>query len=148
VPTVTFNVLYVFFVLSLDRRRVLHANVTAHPYAAWAEQQMVNAIGAESAPARLIRDRDAIFGAAFDARVDNLGVRQVRTSPRSRWQNGHAGRWIDTLRRRAARSRHRAWGAASAAPAPPVCRLLQRGPTSHVARSQRAGRARHPTADR
>ena len=30
VPTVTFNVLYVFFVLSLDRRRVLHVNVTAH----------------------------------------------------------------------------------------------------------------------
>ena len=99
VPTVTFNVLYVFFVLSLDRRRVLHVNVTAHPYAAWAAQQIVNAIGAESVPARLIRDRDAIFGAAFDARVDHLGVRQVRTSPRSPWQNGYAERWIGTLRR-------------------------------------------------
>jgi hypothetical protein len=28
-----------------------------------------HAIGAQSVPARLIRDRDAIFGAAFDARV-------------------------------------------------------------------------------
>jgi|CZKU01.1.fsa_nt_gi hypothetical protein len=35
-PTVTCNVLYAFFVLSLDRRRVLHLNVTAHPYGAWA----------------------------------------------------------------------------------------------------------------
>jgi putative transposase len=35
VPTVTFNVLYVFFVLSLERRCVLHVNVTAHPFAAW-----------------------------------------------------------------------------------------------------------------
>ncbi len=59
VPTVTFNVLYVFFVLSLDRRRVLHVNVTAHPYAAWTAQQIVNAIGAQSVSARLIRDRDA-----------------------------------------------------------------------------------------
>jgi hypothetical protein len=41
VPTVTFNVLYVFFVLSLERRRILHVNVTAHPYAAWAAQQIV-----------------------------------------------------------------------------------------------------------
>ncbi len=99
VPTVTFSVLYVFFVLSLDRRRVLHVNVTAHPYGAWAAQQIVEAIGAEPVPARLIRDRDAIFGAAFDARVDNLGVEQVRTSPPSPWQNGYAERWVGTLRR-------------------------------------------------
>src|ERR1700691_622723 len=77
VPTVTFNVLYVFFVLSLERRRVLQINVTAHPYAAWASQQIVEAIGADIVPARLIRDRDAIFGSEFDARVDNLGVQQI-----------------------------------------------------------------------
>src|SRR6185369_10594450 len=33
VPTVTFNVLFVFVVLSLERRRILHVNVTKHPYA-------------------------------------------------------------------------------------------------------------------
>jgi hypothetical protein len=54
VPTVTFNILYVFFVLSLERRCVLHVNVMAHPYAAWSAQQIVEAIGAEIAPARLI----------------------------------------------------------------------------------------------
>ena len=30
-PTVTFNILYVFFVLSLERRRVLHSNVQGAP---------------------------------------------------------------------------------------------------------------------
>lgn len=35
VPTATFGILYVFFVLSLDRRRVLHFNVTQHPTAEW-----------------------------------------------------------------------------------------------------------------
>jgi hypothetical protein len=43
--TVTFDVLYVFFVLSLDRCRRLHIDVTAHPYAARAAQQIVEAIG-------------------------------------------------------------------------------------------------------
>jgi transposase InsO family protein len=99
VPTVTFDIVYVFFVLSLERRRVLHVNVTAHPYAAWAAQQIVEAIGVEIAPARVIRDRDAIFGTEFNVRVDNLGVRQIRISPRSPWQNGYAERWVGTLRR-------------------------------------------------
>ena len=35
VPTVTFDIVYVFFVLSLERRRVLHVNVTTHPHAGW-----------------------------------------------------------------------------------------------------------------
>ncbi|HXN31372.1 MAG TPA: hypothetical protein VN894_05895 [Polyangiaceae bacterium] len=34
-------------------------------------------------PARPIRDRDKIFGAAFDRRVDNLGLTQLRIAPRS-----------------------------------------------------------------
>jgi transposase InsO family protein len=99
VPTVTFDIIYVFFVLSLERRRVLHVNVTAHPRAAWTAQQIVEAIGTEVVPARLVRDRDAIFGTVFDARVENLGIRQFRIAPRSPWQNGFAERWVGTLRR-------------------------------------------------
>jgi putative transposase len=99
VPTVTFNIVYVFFVLSLERRRVLHVNVTAHPYAAWAAQQIVEAIGADFAPAYMVRDRDRIYGAAFDARVDHLSIETVKISPRSPWQNGYAERWVGTLRR-------------------------------------------------
>jgi hypothetical protein len=57
VPTATFRTLYVFVVLSLERRLLLHVNVTAHPYAAWAAQQMVEATGPEVQALRLIRDR-------------------------------------------------------------------------------------------
>ena len=99
VPTVTFGILYVFFVLSLERRRLLHINVTAHPRAAWAAQQIVEALGADALPARLVRDRDGIYGAEFDARVDHLGIEQLRIAPRSPWQNGYAERWVGTLRR-------------------------------------------------
>jgi len=31
VPTITFRVLYCFFVISHERRRILHVNVTEHP---------------------------------------------------------------------------------------------------------------------
>ena len=54
VPTVTFDIVYVFFVLSLERRRVLHVNVTAHQHAAWTAQQIVEAIDTEVVPARLV----------------------------------------------------------------------------------------------
>jgi putative transposase len=122
VPTVTFDIVYIFFVLSLERRRVLHVNVTTHPHAAWAAQQIVEAIGADVAPARLVRDRDAIFGTAFDARVKNLGVQQLRIAPRSPWQNGFAERWDRHATPRTARPRHRARRAASAPAGPPACR--------------------------
>jgi hypothetical protein len=35
VPTISFRILFVFLVMSHDRRRVLHFNVTAHPTAEW-----------------------------------------------------------------------------------------------------------------
>jgi transposase InsO family protein len=83
----------------LGLRRVVHVNVTTLPHAAWAAQQIVEAIGAHNALARLIRDRDGIYGAVFDARVANLGIEQVRITPRSPWENGFAERWVGTLRR-------------------------------------------------
>jgi putative transposase len=86
VPTVTFDILYVFFVLSLERRRVLHVKVTAHPDAPWAAQQIVEAVGNDIVPVRLVRDRDAIFGTVLDARVHNLGIRQLHIAPRSPWR--------------------------------------------------------------
>ena len=40
VPTIRFQVLYVFLVLAHDRRRIVHFNVTAHPTAEWTAQQL------------------------------------------------------------------------------------------------------------
>src|SRR5580698_8222034 len=40
VPTLTFGVLYCFFVIFHDRRRILHWNVTRHPSSAWVMQQL------------------------------------------------------------------------------------------------------------
>jgi putative transposase len=40
VPTLTFQVLYCFFVIDHERRRILHCNVTRHPTSAWVVQQL------------------------------------------------------------------------------------------------------------
>jgi hypothetical protein len=40
VPTITFGVLYCFFVISHDRRRILHFNITKHPTSSWITQQL------------------------------------------------------------------------------------------------------------
>jgi transposase InsO family protein len=89
----------VFFVLSLKRRRLLHVNVTAHPHQTWTAQQVVEAVGFDTDIACLIRDRDGIYGSAFNWRVDHFGIRQIKTAPRSPWQNGYAERFVGTLRR-------------------------------------------------
>src|SRR5258708_13182052 len=52
----------------------------------------------EAAP-RANRVSPASSRAQFDARVHNLGVRQLRIASRSPWQNGFAERWVGTLRR-------------------------------------------------
>jgi hypothetical protein len=44
VPTFTFSILYCFFVIEHDRRRILHFNVTAHPTAEWIVQQLCEAL--------------------------------------------------------------------------------------------------------
>src|SRR5215467_5180556 len=65
VPTVRFQVLYVFLVMAHDRRRILHVGVTAHPTAEWTAQQLREAFPWDSAPRYLLRDRDQIFGKDF-----------------------------------------------------------------------------------
>jgi transposase InsO family protein len=99
VPTATYGIRYVFFVLSLERRRVLHFNVTRHPTARWTAQQVVEACPFELPGRFLIRDNDKIYGAKFRHRIDGLGLEQIRTAFRSPWQNGFAERWIASLRR-------------------------------------------------
>ncbi len=58
VPTIRFQVLYVFLVLAHDRRRILHFNVTAYPTAEWTGQQLREAFPFDQLPRYLLRDRD------------------------------------------------------------------------------------------
>ena len=99
VPTVMFKVLFVFVVLAHERRRVVHVNVTDAPTAQWTAQQLVEAFPWETAPRYLLRDRDAVYGVAFSRRAQSMGIHEVKTAPRSPWQNPYVERLIGTLRR-------------------------------------------------
>src|ERR1035437_735694 len=99
VPTITFGVLYGFFVISHGRRRILHFNVTKHPTSLWVVQQLRQAFPFELAPRFLIFDRDAKYGLEVLVAVRSLKMSPVRTSFESPWQNGVAERWVESCRR-------------------------------------------------
>ena len=44
VPTLTFGILYCFFVISHGKPRMLHFNITLHPTIAWVIQQLREAL--------------------------------------------------------------------------------------------------------
>ncbi|MEM7246639.1 MAG: integrase core domain-containing protein [Acidobacteriota bacterium] len=46
-----------------------------------------------------LRDRDGVHGRAFSDRVRALGIEEIKTAPRSPWQNPYVERFIGTLRR-------------------------------------------------
>jgi putative transposase len=83
VPTLRFSVLYGFFVISHDRRQILHFNVTKHPTSLWIVQQLREAFPFESGPRFLIFDRDGKYGVEVPAVVRSLKIRPVRTSYQS-----------------------------------------------------------------
>src|SRR5438093_7735006 len=99
VPTLTFRLLFGFVILRHDRRELLHIGVSDQPTAAWAAQQIVHAFPDETGPAYLLRDRDAIYGADFQRRVERMGIRQVVIAPRAPWQHPFAERVIGSIRR-------------------------------------------------
>jgi transposase InsO family protein len=100
VPTATFRLLFCFVILSHDRRRILHFNVTAHPTAEWTTQQIVEAFPGEgTGPRYLLRDRDSIYSIWFRLRVAGLGIKEIVTAPQSPWQNPYAERVIGSIRR-------------------------------------------------
>ena len=89
VPTIRFQVLYVFLALAHDRRRILHFNVTAHPTAEWTGQQLREAFPFDQLPRYLLRDRDAIFGQDFREQLGDMGIEEVLSTPRSPWQRAY-----------------------------------------------------------
>jgi transposase InsO family protein len=99
VPTIRFQVLYVFLVLAHERRRIVHFAVTAHPTAEWTAHQIREAFPWETAPRYLLRDRDRIFGYEFVNQVKAMGIQQVLSGPRSPWQRAYIERLIGSIRR-------------------------------------------------
>jgi len=99
VHTVTFGLLYCFFLIGHDRRRILHFNVTRNPSSHWIVQQLRETFPFEASNKYLIFDRDKKFSLEVIAAVRSMGSRPKRTGFRSPWQNGVAERWVESCRR-------------------------------------------------
>ena len=99
VPTATFRNLFVFVVLSHDRRLIRHVAVTDHPTSVWVVAQLEDAFAEGERPEFLIHDRHRMFrSATFLAALDRMGVADKPTAPRQCWQNAFCERVIKTLR--------------------------------------------------
>ena len=99
VPTIRFQILYVFLVLAHDRRRILHFAVTPHPTAEWTAHQLREAFPWDTAPDFLLRDRDGIFGHEFVRQLEAMGIHEVLSTPGAPRQRAYIERLIGTIRR-------------------------------------------------
>jgi putative transposase len=97
--TSTFRALYVLVIIEHHSRRLIHCNVTAHPTSQWTRQQLRDAVGCEERYRYLLHDRDAVFSAELDGSIQRLGLRVLKSPPRSPKANALCERVIGTLRR-------------------------------------------------
>ena len=85
VPTLTFHLLYSFFIIEQGRRRILHFNVTAHPTSEWIVQQLWEAFP-DARPYRyVILDHDSKFNADVIGFLKSTGLKPKRTSLQAPW---------------------------------------------------------------
>jgi hypothetical protein len=83
VPTATFRVLTVWFLIHHDRRKIVHFNITEHPSSPWVMQQLRESFPYDSGPTYLVFDRDSIFSQSVVATIQAMGIEPKRTAARS-----------------------------------------------------------------
>jgi transposase InsO family protein len=97
--TARFRVIYIFVVMEIGSRRILHCNVTARPTDQWTIQQLRDAIPSDHEYRFLIHDRHATFSSELDAAVAALGLQVLKTPIRTPQANAYCERLIGTMRR-------------------------------------------------
>jgi transposase InsO family protein len=99
VVTARFRILYVFIVMELGRRQILHCGVTDHPTAEWTLQQFREALPGSHPYRFAIHDHDSIYSKKLDQEVAALGVRILRTPVRAPQANSRCERLVGSIRR-------------------------------------------------
>ena len=85
--TAFFAVAYVFVIMEIGSRRIVHVNVTTNPTLPWVKQQIREATAWGNAPRFLIHDNDGIFGQCGKTWTVNEGGRR-------RGYRCHLDRWL------------------------------------------------------
>lgn len=95
----TFRTLFVFFLIELSSRRVVHFGVTRHPTQEWVAQQLREATPDGVHPRFMVRDNDRKFGTAFDHVVESSGIEVLQLPYRAPRANALCERFLGSVRR-------------------------------------------------
>ncbi|MCJ7735957.1 MAG: integrase core domain-containing protein [Anaerolineae bacterium] len=94
-----FRALYIFVIIELETRRIVHAAVTRSPGDLWVAQQLREATPWGEGPKHLIRDRDTKYGEQFTSVARSTGIQQLRTPYQAPKANAVCERCIGSVRR-------------------------------------------------
>jgi putative transposase len=92
-----FRTIFVFFIIELESRRVVHFGVTRSPNDVWVAQQWRHATPFGEGPQFLIRDNDDKFGPHFSLVTSNVDI--LKTPVRAPKANAICERFIGSVRR-------------------------------------------------
>jgi len=96
---ILFRALFVFVIIELGRRPIVHFGVTHHPTDRWLAQQLPEATPFGADPRFLIRDNDRKFGASFSPVAFGAGIDVLRTPYRAPNANATCERFLGSLQR-------------------------------------------------
>lgn len=94
-----FRLTFVFFLVELGSRCVVHFGVTRHPTSEWVTQQLREATTNGTGPKYLTRDNDGKYGALFERVAEASGIEIVRIPYRAPCANAVCERFVDSVRR-------------------------------------------------
>lgn len=97
--TATFRMMYIFVVMEVGTRRILHWNVTAHPTAEWTAQQFRMIVAGDQPHRFVIHDRDAIYAESVDRTLVAMGLTVLTTPVGAPTANAFCERLVGTMRR-------------------------------------------------
>lgn len=96
---VWFRPLYLFVIIELASRRVVHFGVTQSPTDAWVAQQLREATPFGQTPRFLIRDRDSQYGEVFTRVAEGSSIEVLKIPYRAPKANAFCERFLGSVRR-------------------------------------------------
>ncbi|GAB5491722.1 MAG: integrase core domain-containing protein [Phototrophicaceae bacterium] len=96
---VFFRAIFVFVIIEIGSRRIVHTGVTRHPNDVWVSRQVLAAGNWDDEPKYLVTDNDNKFGQAFEKAVTHRGIELLKTPFEAPKANATCERFLGSLRR-------------------------------------------------
>ena len=96
---VFFKAIFVFVIIELGSRRVVHVGITRHPNDVWVSRQVLAAGNWDDQPKYLVTDNDRKFGQEFEKAVAHRGIELLKTPFKAPKANATCERFLGSLQR-------------------------------------------------